>query len=174
MSAKRFARKHLSNGLFPAGFTQFGERVCNNLRKKLCSADSVYWLTELAVPFHLPSHIGSNRIWLNRVKLLVVIVNFRVAHLAIDCLHSLAEEIGRVPDTHVAVCENGTGDDSALRIQSAIDENGWAKWCSLTTLDINLGFTGGNNAILRGALESANKPQYFLLLNADTIVRPNA
>ena len=100
------------------------------------------------------------------MKLLVVIVNFRVAHLAIDCLHSLAEEIGRVPDTHVAVCENGTGDDSARRIQSAIDENGWANWCSLTTLDINLGFTGGNNAVLREALESANKPQYFLLLPA--------
>ena len=49
------------------------------------------------------------------VKLLVVIVNYRVAHLTIDCLHSVAEEIARVPDTHVAVCENGTGDDSAER-----------------------------------------------------------
>jgi N-acetylglucosaminyl-diphospho-decaprenol L-rhamnosyltransferase len=117
---------------------------------------------------------GSNEIWLNRVKLLVVIVNFRVAHLAIDCLHSVAEEIWRVPDTHVAVCENGTGDDSAQRIQNAIDEHGWANWCTLTALDVNLGFTGGNNAVLRPALQSANKPQYFLLLNADTIVRPNA
>jgi N-acetylglucosaminyl-diphospho-decaprenol L-rhamnosyltransferase len=111
---------------------------------------------------------------LTRVKLLVVIVNFRVAHLAIDCLHSVAEEIGRVPDTHVAVCENGTGDDSAQRIQKAIDENGWATWCTLTALDVNLGFTGGNNAVLRPALQSADKPQYFLLLNADTIVHPHA
>ena len=108
------------------------------------------------------------------MKLLVVIVNYRVAHLAIDCLHSVAEEIGRVPDTQVAICENGTGDDSAQRIQEAIDENGWAAWCSLTALDVNLGFTGGNNAILRPAMQSATKPQYFLLLNADTIVRPNA
>ena len=108
------------------------------------------------------------------MKLLVVIVNFRVAHLAIDCLHSVAAEIGRAPDTHVAICENGTGDDSAQRIQSAIDENGWATWCKLTSLDVNLGFTGGNNAILRPALQSVDKPQYILLLNADTIVRPNA
>lgn len=108
------------------------------------------------------------------MKLLVVIVNFRVAHLAIACLHSVAAEIGRVPDTQVAICENGTGDDSAQRIQSAIDENGWASWCKLTSLDVNLGFTGGNNAILRPALQSADKPQYILLLNADTIVRPNA
>src|SRR6266702_3806943 len=115
---------------------------------------------------------GSN--WLNRVKLLIVIVNYRVAHLTIDCLHSVAGEIGRVPDTHVAVCENGTGDDSAQRIQQAIDDNGWSPWCALTALDINLGFTGGNNTILRPAMQSADKPQYVLLLNADTIVRPNA
>jgi GT2 family glycosyltransferase len=108
------------------------------------------------------------------VKLLVVIVNYRVAGLAIDCLRSVAEEIGRVPGTHVAVCENGTGDDSAGRIQQAIDDHGWATWCTLTALDVNLGFTGGNNAILRPAMRSADKPQYVLLLNADTIVRPNA
>jgi GT2 family glycosyltransferase len=95
------------------------------------------------------------------VKLLVVIVNYRVAHLAIDCLHSVAKEIERIPDSHVAVCENGTGDDSAQRIQKAIDDNGWTDWCSLTTLDVNLGFTGGNNAILRPAMQSADPPQYF-------------
>lgn len=108
------------------------------------------------------------------MKLLVVIVNYRVAHLAIDCLHSLVEEIGRVPGTRVAVCENGTGDDSAQRLRQAIDSNGWAPWCSLTTLPVNLGFTGGNNAVIRPALQSADLPQYVLLLNADTVVRPNA
>ena len=59
------------------------------------------------------------------MKLLVVIVNYRVAHLTIDCLRSVAKEIGRVPGTQVAVCENGTGDDSAERIQKAIDVNEW-------------------------------------------------
>ncbi len=108
------------------------------------------------------------------MKLLVVIVNYRVAHLTIDCLHSVADEIGRAPDTRVAVCENGTGDDSAERIQKAIDDNGWDAWCTLTAISPNLGFTGGNNAILRPALQSPDSPQYFLLLNADTIVRPNA
>ena len=108
------------------------------------------------------------------MKLLVVIVNYRVAHLAIDCLRSLAEEIGRVACSQVAVCENGTGDNSAQRIAKAIADNGWAAWCALTALTTNLGFTGGNNAILRPALQSADPPQYFLLLNADTIVRPNA
>jgi N-acetylglucosaminyl-diphospho-decaprenol L-rhamnosyltransferase len=57
------------------------------------------------------------------MKLLVVIVNYRVAHLAIDCLHSVAEEIRRVPGTHVAVCENASGDDSADMIWNAIVDN---------------------------------------------------
>jgi len=108
------------------------------------------------------------------MKLLVVIVTYRVAQLTIDCLHSVAEEIGRVPGTQVAVCENGTGDDSAEKIQKAIDSNGWRAWCTLTATNQNLGFTGGNNVILRPAMQSDDPPQYFLLLNADTIVRPNA
>ena len=79
-----------------------------------------------------------------------------------------------MPDAHVAVCENGTGDDSAERIQKAITENGWNSWCTLTAVTPNLGFTGGNNVILEPALHSADPPQYILLLNADTIVQHNA
>ena len=108
------------------------------------------------------------------MKLLVVIVNYRVASLLVDCLHSVAQELVRVPGTHVAVCENGSGDDSAKTIRKAIDGNGWQTWCSLTVSKTNLGFTGGNNVLLRPALQSADPPQYVLLLNPDTIVRPNA
>ena len=108
------------------------------------------------------------------MRILVVISNYRVAHLTIDCLRSISSEISNLPGCHVAVCENGTGDDSAQRIQKAIKDNGWDSWCSLTVLDTNQGFTGGNNVILRPALQSAEPPQYVLLLNADTIVRPNA
>ena len=108
------------------------------------------------------------------MRLLVIIANYKVAHLTIDCLRSLAEELGNVPDTRVAVCENGTGDDSAQRIQRAIDDNGWNAWCTLTAVNPNLGFTGGNNVVLRPALQLPDKPQYVLLLNADTIVHQNA
>ena len=108
------------------------------------------------------------------MKVLVVIVSYRVAHLTIDCLRSISNEISNLPGCHVAVCENGTGDDSAQRIEKTIEENGWGSWCSLTVLSTNLGFTGGNNVILRTALQSAEPPQYVVLLNADTVVRPNA
>jgi len=108
------------------------------------------------------------------MKLLIAIVNFRVAELTIDCLRSLESQIELSPGTHVAVSENGTGDDSAARIQHAIDINGWGEWCTLTPLDQNLGFTGGNNVLIRAALMSAEPPDYVLLLNPDTLVRPNA
>jgi GT2 family glycosyltransferase len=108
------------------------------------------------------------------MRLLVVIANYKVAHLTIDCLHSISHQIPNSLGCHVAVCENGTGDDSAERIQKAIADEGWDPWCSLTVLGTNQGFTGGNNVILRPALQSAERPQYVLLLNADTIVRPNA
>ena len=75
---------------------------------------------------------------------------------------------------HVRVFENGTGDDFAAQIQRAIDENAWSSWCSLTASPVNLGFTGGNNAIIRPVLNSAHPPDYVLLLNPDTIVRPGA
>ncbi len=108
------------------------------------------------------------------MKLLVVIVSYRVTDLTIDCLRSLAEEIGRVPGARVAVCENGTGGDAEERIRRAIDENGWNEWAELRSIHPNRGFTGGNNAVIRPALESADPPEYVHLLNADTIVLPGA
>jgi N-acetylglucosaminyl-diphospho-decaprenol L-rhamnosyltransferase len=108
------------------------------------------------------------------MNLLIVIVNYRVADLTIGCLRSLREEIHTVPEARVAVCENGTGDDSARRIARVIQAEGWQDWVSLTSIHPNRGFTGGNNVILRDALAWPNPPRYFLLLNADTIVRPGA
>jgi len=44
----------------------------------------------------------------------------------------------------------------------------------LTVIHPNRGFTGGNNEIIRKAMAWADAPEYFLLLNADTIVHPQA
>jgi GT2 family glycosyltransferase len=104
------------------------------------------------------------------MKLLVVIVSYRVTDLTIDCLRSLSSEIGRVPLTRVALCENGTGADAAEKLRWAIAENGWGSWVDLTVISPNRGFTGGNNIVIRPALESNDPPEYVLLLNADTVV----
>ncbi len=83
------------------------------------------------------------------MKLLVVIVSYRVTDLTIDCLRSLSGEIGRVPVTRVAVCENGTGGNAADQLRHAIEENNWGSWVDLTVIYPNRGFTGGNNAVIR-------------------------
>jgi GT2 family glycosyltransferase len=108
------------------------------------------------------------------MKLLVVIVSYRVTDLTIDCLRSLSGEIGRVPGARVALCENGTGREAADRLRRAIEESGWGSWVDLTVIYPNRGFTGGNNAVIRPAMESDDPPEYVLLLNADTIVKEHA
>jgi GT2 family glycosyltransferase len=108
------------------------------------------------------------------MKLLVVILNYRVTDLTIDCLRSLHGRIQRVPGARVAVCENGSGGDAAERLRQAVDSNGWGSWCQLTAVHPNRGFTGGNNIVIRAALASEDPPEYVLLLNADTLVEDRA
>jgi hypothetical protein len=107
-------------------------------------------------------------------ELLVVIVCFRAADLVVDCLRSLAPEVAAHPRVRVAICENGTGAEAVQEIRGAIEREGWGAWTQLTVIAPNRGFAGGNNAILRPVLEGREPPPLFLLLNADTIVRPGA
>jgi hypothetical protein len=108
------------------------------------------------------------------VSVLVVIVCYRVVELTIDCLRSLVNDIRKVPGAKVAICENGTGGNAAAQLAAAICREGWQDWVWLKAIEPNCGFTGGNNAILRDAMSWRTPPRYFLLLNADTVVRPGA
>ena len=108
------------------------------------------------------------------LNLLIVIVCYKASELTIDCLRSLSGQIRDVPDAKVAVCENGTGQESVRQIKEAIESQGWCDWVRLKAIFPNRGFTGGNNAILRDAMAWPRPPDYFLLLNADTIVHPGA
>lgn len=112
-------------------------------------------------------------------RIIIVIVNFRTPGLTIDCLDSLAPEIDQSSDTnsiHVVVVEGGSGDDSATQIQTAIDDprRDYAAWVTLMAREQNAGFAGGNNAAILPALALDPKPDYILLLNPDTVVRPGA
>ena len=108
------------------------------------------------------------------MRLLIVILNYRVTDLTLDCLRSLAPRIDEVPGTRVVVCENGTGGDAAERLSRAIDENGWSRWCSLREVFPNRGFTGGNNLVIEEALRWEAPPEYIHLLNADTLLLDGA
>lgn len=102
-----------------------------------------------------------------------MIVCYKVVDLTISCLRSLEAEAAAVPGIKVAVCENGTGRNSVERLRQAIDENGWGEWVELSWVMPNRGFTGGNNFVIGHALEH-DKPDYVLLLNADTEIYPGA
>src|SRR5262249_13663738 len=103
----------------------------------------------------------------------IVIVNYRTPGLVVDCLRSLAEEVRAEPNCRDALVENASGDGSAEMIGGAIKSEGWG-WAELLVLERNLGFAGGNNAALRPLLAEARPPDYILLLNPDTVVRPGA
>lgn len=108
------------------------------------------------------------------MKLLVVVVNYNGLDLTIDCLESLLPEVRSLPGTYVGLCDNGSAPDEADKLDRLVSDRGWRGEVSMTRLFPNRGFTGGNNAIIRPALASNSPPEYVLLLNNDTIVRPGA
>jgi GT2 family glycosyltransferase len=108
------------------------------------------------------------------VSVLVVIVNYRTADLTIRCLRSLTTETEYLGNCRIQVVDNASNDNSVERIRSAIQMSGWGAWVSVNPLSNNGGFASGNNAAIHSALEDNNGPQYFLLLNPDTVVRPGA
>ncbi len=108
------------------------------------------------------------------MKLLVVITSYRARDLTLACLQSLAGEAAANPGMKVGVCDNGNEDDTADFLKRAIADNGWRDWAYVKSVTPNRGFSGGNNVILDDALKSGADYDYFMLLNADTIVRPGA
>ncbi|MDJ0659613.1 MAG: glycosyltransferase family 2 protein [Crocosphaera sp.] len=107
-------------------------------------------------------------------SVVVVMVNYKTPQLTIDCLSSLEPEIKALPGSSVVVVDNDSGDGSVKTIQSAIDQKGWANWVSLRPSDYNGGYSYGNNLAIAPLLTSSNPPAYFLILNPDCLVRPNA
>ena len=108
------------------------------------------------------------------IPLVVAIVNYRTAELTINCLRSLASEVQTLPGMQVVVVDNASNDGSVEKIAQAIQSEGWVEWATLHPSAINGGFSYGNNTAIRPFFESDNPPPYYLLLNPDTEVRPNA
>jgi N-acetylglucosaminyl-diphospho-decaprenol L-rhamnosyltransferase len=104
------------------------------------------------------------------VDLATIIVNYRAAALVADCLRSLSPE----PHGPVVVVDNASGDDSVTRLRSVIDEEKGSDWCHLLPMKNNAGYAAGNNAGIRHVQQTMGTPNYFLLLNPDTTVRPRA
>lgn len=107
------------------------------------------------------------------MRLLVVIINYNTAGLTIDCLRSLAAVTGQTPGTRVVVVDNCSPDGQAARIGEAIAAEAM-HFAALCAADRNGGFAYGNNFAIGPAMASADRPDYVLLLNPDTVVRDGA
>jgi len=103
----------------------------------------------------------------------IAIVAWKGANLTIDCLRSIAAQIGELHRWHVYIVDNASPDDSADRVEAAIARERWQGWTTFIRADKNGGFAMGNNIAIRAA-SATDPPDYFLLLNPDTVVRPNA
>lgn len=102
------------------------------------------------------------------MKLAVIIVNYRTADLAIQCLESLVPQLS-AGERQAIVVDNCSGDGSAQILKDWIAANGAGNVVRLLEAERNAGFSAGNNVGIR-----AVEAEFYLLLNSDTIVRPQA
>jgi N-acetylglucosaminyl-diphospho-decaprenol L-rhamnosyltransferase len=107
-------------------------------------------------------------------RLVIAIVAYKAADLTIACLRSIEPELASLPPTKVLVVDNASPDGAGKQVERAIAEQGWGNWATLLHADANRGFAAGNNLAIRTALAAAQPPDFVLLLNPDTLVRPGA
>ncbi len=93
----------------------------------------------------------------------LIIVAWNQLEKTIDCLETVAAL--NYPDFRVLLVDNGSEPPLAGAISARFPD------VTMLRLPANLGFAGGYNAGLRHALEGASR--YFLLLNNDTLLRPD-
>ncbi len=97
----------------------------------------------------------------------IIILNWNNANDTIHCLRSLSKAYG---EFSVYVVDNGSTDDSLVRINEWVDNNKDLV-VYVVPLDANYGFAKGNNKGI--AFARKHNPDNFLLLNNDTEVTPD-
>src|SRR5688500_15920321 len=96
----------------------------------------------------------------------IVILNYRTPDLTLACLASLEPQLDE--RTRVIVVDNASGDGSAERIEHGIATRGLH--AEVLRSPINGGFAAGMNL----GISAAPDARAYLLLNSDTILRPDA
>jgi GT2 family glycosyltransferase len=98
-------------------------------------------------------------------KVSIIILNWNGLEDTIECLESLKKMT--YPNYEVIVVDNGSKGDDALVLQEEFGD-----YIHLIQNDKNCGYTGGNNIAIRYVMNHS-APDYFLILNNDTIVAPD-
>ncbi|MCA8920673.1 MAG: glycosyltransferase family 2 protein [Planctomycetes bacterium] len=100
--------------------------------------------------------------------LVVVILNYCMGPLAVECLRSLESEVHGL-GARVVVADNASPDGSLDVIDAAIAREGWGAWVSTLALPRNGGFAYGNNRAVERALQDP-QVEFVYLLNPDTLM----
>ncbi|MCC6659495.1 MAG: glycosyltransferase [Phycisphaerales bacterium] len=108
-------------------------------------------------------------------RTVLIIVNYRTAALTLQCLESVEPQrrTGRL-GWRVVVLDNASPDGSGATLAAEVAARGWTGWVQVVLHPVNGGFGAGNNAALSPFLGRASPPEYFFLLNPDTIVLTGA
>lgn len=94
----------------------------------------------------------------------IIILNHNTSHKAVACAHSLLENIS-YPNFSITVVDNSQRKEEKMKLLEMLPPS-----VDLLFLKHNRGYTGGNNAGIKHVLEKF-KPDYILLMNADTQVK---
>lgn len=101
------------------------------------------------------------------VKVSIAVLSWNSKMITQDCLDSIIQNVTGC-SYQLLVIENGSKDGSAEMLQERYPAATYPQ-INLIYNDTNLGFAGGNNQAF-----SLAAGEYFLLLNSDTIVPPDA
>jgi hypothetical protein len=94
----------------------------------------------------------------------IIVLNWNGLEDTVECLESLKKLT--YPNYEVIVVDNGSKGDDAEKLEEKFGDS-----IRLIRSDKNYGYTGGNNMAIRYLLDKS-APDYFLILNNDTVVTP--
>lgn len=100
-------------------------------------------------------------------KVIVITINYNHAPMTIDCVNSVLQTT--YTNFQIFLVDNGSEESDFLKLVSAYDQESKVE---ILRIDNNCGYVGGVNHGLRNA--SALKPDYYLIMNNDTIIDPCA
>jgi len=103
-----------------------------------------------------------------KLRLLVIIINYKTPQLVCDALMSLSKQIEPALD-NVVIVDNASQDNSVDEIVGFINKKCWKAWAKVISSTLNGGFSAGNNIGIQSI-----SAEYYLLLNSDAYIREYA
>ena len=97
----------------------------------------------------------------------IITLNFNQNNFTIKCIESLL--LSEYKDYQIILIDNGSSSDNYKKLKERLPDD---RRVTLKRLDVNKGYVGGVNYGLDQGLKL--NPQYFMIMNNDTIIDKNA